>query len=104
MVPIWGLMKPGGVICLSGMRPKDLPAVREKFKPFVDLNFETTKTISDTKFGNIFHKFHKGIQNHLLFILYLMIGDWIRWTVKIKPLSKSEREAAIRSMTETSME
>ena len=33
-----------------------------------------------------------------------MIGDWIRWTVKIKPLSKSEREAAIRSMTETSME
>ena len=37
VVPLWGLTKPGGLICLSGMRPDEFWAVREKFLPFVDI-------------------------------------------------------------------
>lgn len=81
VVPLWGLTKPGGTLCLSGMRPSDLAAVRAKFLPFISTDGEDTQITSSDLFG-----------------------DWIRWTVKTKVLSKEEKSKLIHSLAELSVE
>lgn len=81
VVPLWDLTKPGGSLCLSGMRPKDLSSVRSAFLPFVDVNSEMTEILNHEQFG-----------------------DWIRWTVRTKQLTQEERKSALNSMTEQAME
>lgn len=51
IVPICFLTKPGGQLCLSGMRPNDLKSVRSKFLPFVDITTEKTDIESHDQFG-----------------------------------------------------
>ena len=81
VVPLWSFTKEGASICLSGMRPKDLEAVRERFVPFVELSSEGMQESSHPQFG-----------------------QWIRWTVKTKKLTREEKTNAYAMMTELSME
>ena len=50
---IWMLTKPGGIICLSGMRPHELGAIRSMYSPFVDLATEETRQSSHELYGKM---------------------------------------------------
>ena len=82
VVPLWGLTKEGGTLCLSGMRDYELQSVREKFLPFIDVESEDITTASTE-----------------------ITGIYIRWVVRTKSnLSREERSKLVSSMTETAME
>ena len=82
VVPLWGLTKEGGYLCLSGMRPDELTSVREKFLPFIDVDSEQVTTAGTE-----------------------ITGEYIRWVVKTKSnLSSHERSRLVSSMTEGAME
>ena len=82
VVPLWGLTKEGGYLCLSGMRQDELASVREKFLPFIDVKFEEVKSASTE-----------------------ITGEYIRWVVKTKSnLSREERSRLLSSMSESAME
>ena len=49
---IWMLTKPGGLICLSGMRPHELAAIRTIYSPYVDLHTEQIEQSSHELYGN----------------------------------------------------
>lgn len=48
---IWMLTKPGGLICLSGMRPHELAAIRTIYSPYVDLHTEQVEELSHDLYG-----------------------------------------------------
>lgn len=81
VAPLWGLSKPGARLCLSGMRPAELPAIRNIYAPFVDLSTESTRQLS-----------------HPIF------GDWVAWSVSFKVMSEQERRATRDKLTELAME
>ena len=33
---LWSFTKPGGMLCISGLRPHELPAIQRIYAPFVD--------------------------------------------------------------------
>lgn len=50
---IWMLTKPGGLICLSGMRPHELAAIRTIYSPYVDLHTEQIEEQSHELYGMV---------------------------------------------------
>lgn len=48
---IWLMTKPGGVICLSGMRPAELPAIRQLYLRYVEESTESTMNTSHELYG-----------------------------------------------------
>lgn len=80
VAPLYFLTKPGGTLCLSGMRPTELPAIRRAYEPYVEMNSENIDTASHTTFG-----------------------DWVRWTVTTKVLTEVERLSLQRRLTEDAM-
>ena len=81
VAPIIGLTKPGGVICLSGMRPEELPAIRLIYSPYVDLVSE-----------------HTYRDSHPVF------GEWVAWRVHLKVMTESERSESITRLSTAAME
>lgn len=81
VAPLWGLSKPGGLLCLSGMRPAELAAIRSIYLPFVDVSTEQVRQASHVEFG-----------------------DWVSWSVRFKVMSEAELAAARDNLTERSME
>eukprot|EP01035_Chromulina_nebulosa_P018620 gene18620-24352_t len=49
---LWGLTKPGGLICLSGMRPHQLESVKQFYKPYINESTEVVQTLSHPVFGD----------------------------------------------------
>lgn len=66
--PIVGLTKNEGMLCLSGMRPHELHAVKTVYKPFVDVSTESI-----------------AMKSHDIF------GQWVSWTVKLRNMDVAER-------------
>lgn len=82
VVPLWGLTKEGGYLCLSGMRPDELSSVRDKFLPFIDVESEKVKSAGTE-----------------------ITGEYVRWVVKTKSnLSREQKSKLVSSMTENAME
>lgn len=81
VAPLWGLSKPGAQLCLSGMRPHELPAIRRLYEPFVDTETERVTELAHETFG-----------------------PWVAWRVKFKTMSSEERREARNRLTELSME
>lgn len=79
--PICGQTKPGGFICLSGMRPHELAAVKRFYDPFVILDTETV-----------------AVATHPVY------GEWVRWTVKIRNMSKVEKINAMNSLMDAGLQ
>jgi len=69
---ICGYTKPGGYICLSGIRPHELAGVKKFYEPFVDLETEQIKSMSHPVFG-----------------------EWCRWIAKRKHMSSEEKQQAM---------
>jgi len=80
VAPLWGLTKPGGLLCLSGMRPAELPAVRAAYEPFVDLSTERVCEEGHASFG-----------------------QWVSWAVRFKEMGDEERRAARTRLMEQAM-
>lgn len=73
---LWSFTKPGGRLCLSGMRPHELPAIRGIYSPFVDLSTEETAQ-----------------ESHEIY------GDWVRWSVSTKILSTEEKIRVVEGLS-----
>lgn len=74
--PIIGHTKPGGKLCLSGMRPHELPAIRRIYSPFVDIRTEEINTRS-----------------------HEVWGDWVSWTVTTRnDLTRSQQLASLEEL------
>ena len=78
---LWLLTKPGGMICLSGIRPHELDGIRKLYTKYADLNTEEICT-----------------QRHALY------GDWVRWSFKTKIFSHEVKQIIMRSLSEQSAE
>jgi hypothetical protein len=50
---LWSFTAPGGIMCLSGMRPHELPAIRKIYIPFVDLETEEINSDSHHIYGKV---------------------------------------------------
>lgn len=81
VAPLWGLSKPGALLCLSGMRPAELAAIRSIYVPFVDLSTEQVRRATHPDFG-----------------------EWVAWSVRFKVMSETEKRQARDSLTELAME
>jgi ribosomal protein L11 methyltransferase len=53
VAPIWMLTKPGGLVCLSGLRPAELTAIRRIYGPYMNLQTEDTQLESHDLYGII---------------------------------------------------
>ena len=42
---LWSFTKPGGLLCISGLRPHELPAIQRIYAPFVDLGSDEEVSI-----------------------------------------------------------
>jgi len=40
---LWGLTRPGGLLCVSGLRPHELPAIQRIYGPYVDRTHEEVR-------------------------------------------------------------
>mmetsp|Transcript_18442 Transcript_18442/g.25275 ORF Transcript_18442/g.25275 Transcript_18442/m.25275 type:complete len:272 (-) Transcript_18442:14-829(-) len=81
VAPIWMLTKPGGLVCLSGMRPEELSAIRRIYEPYMNMQTEETQ-----------------LDSHDLY------GDWVRWSVRTKIMSSAERKQEIQKLSMLSVE
>lgn len=71
VAPLWGLSKPGGALCLSGLRPAELRAIRSIYAPFVQLDTESISELSHETYG-----------------------PWVSWVVRFKVMGDEERREA----------
>lgn len=78
--PLWYLTRPGGRLCLSGMRPDQLEAIRRIYEPFVDMSTGVVETAS-----------------------HEIWGEWVSWSVQTKALGPEARREIYRKLTEDSM-
>mmetsp|Transcript_36116 Transcript_36116/g.34169 ORF Transcript_36116/g.34169 Transcript_36116/m.34169 type:complete len:279 (+) Transcript_36116:139-975(+) len=78
---LWSFTKPGGLMCLSGMRPHELPAIRKIYTPFVDLSTEEIHS-----------------ESHDIY------GDWVSWSVRTKVVSQEEKSRITNLLTEAAMD
>eukprot|EP01031_Cornospumella_fuschlensis_P026800 gene26800-32381_t len=51
VAPLWFMTKPGGWLCLSGMRPHELPGIKRIYEPYVDVSSEVIEQQSHSQFG-----------------------------------------------------
>jgi ribosomal protein L11 methylase PrmA len=79
---LWALTKPGpkGKLCLSGMRPHELPAIRRIYSPFVDLNTEEVEEMAHETYGS-----------------------WVSWVCSFKEFTPEEKQAATDLLMEQAM-
>ena len=75
--PIMGFLRPGGWLCLSGMRRHELPSVRAFYEKYVEEDSETITAITDETFG-----------------------EWIAWSAKVK----SSTDEMIKELSQMAME
>lgn len=78
---LWMLTKPGGIICLSGMRPHELPAIQGIYRPYVDMS--TSRVTEDS---------------------HPVYESWCMWEVKTKVLTNSDRRKLLDQITKSSVE
>ena len=79
--PLLSFSRPGGIVCLSGMRPEELPSVREHYLPYIDIASESIATADSATFG-----------------------EWVAWSFKFKALGKEDRALAIERLSSIAME
>ena len=81
LTPLYSCTKQGGYICLSGMRPEELPAVREFYIDLIDERTEETTTLSHDSFG-----------------------DWVAWSAQVKIMDENERKEKINALSSVAAE
>jgi|MDTE01.2.fsa_nt_gb ribosomal protein L11 methylase PrmA len=81
VAPIIGLTKPGGLVCLSGMRPEELDSVRSFYEPYLDEGSEKTTMMESEVFG-----------------------EWVAFSFRVKLQSEEERSATIARLSSLAME
>jgi ribosomal protein L11 methylase PrmA len=81
VAPIVGFTRPGGWLCLSGMRPGELAAVRAVYAPYIDAETEQVCTA-----------------DHIAF------GQWVSWRARMRVLSQREMAAMVSRLSTTAME
>jgi len=77
---IWGFTKEGGKLCLSGMRPSELPAIRAMYLPFVDEETELVQQLGND-----------------------LVGDWVSWSARVKTMTEEQRKDARNRLSEAAM-
>lgn len=80
VAPLWYLTRPGGRLCLSGMRPDQLGAIRRIYEPFVDVHTEVIEQAGHQTWG-----------------------EWVSWSVQTKALGPDAVRDINRKLTEDSM-
>ena len=79
---LWGLTRPGGLLCVSGIRPHELPAIQRIYGPYVDVTHEEVRQ-----------------EAHALY------GEWVSWAVRTKTnVSDDERRRIRDALTEAAMD
>lgn len=81
VAPIYGFTRPNGWLCLSGMRPHELPAVREVYRKYVDEETESTTSATHETFG-----------------------EWVAWSARMKDMNPVERTKTINALSKVAME
>jgi ribosomal protein L11 methylase PrmA len=79
--PIYAFTKAGGYICLSGMRPEELTAVREFYKDIIEEDTEETTILSHDSFG-----------------------DWVAYSAQVKMMDEKERKDKINALSSAAAE
>lgn len=74
---IWSFTKPGGLLCISGLRPNELKAIKTAYAPIVNMN---TSVVNN--------------DSHPIY------GEWVSWTVNMKIMNDEELRLTRALLTE----
>lgn len=78
---IVGFTKPGGIVCLSGMRPEELAPVANLYEPYIEKGSENTAVMDSEVFG-----------------------PWVAYSFRVKLQSEEERSSTIARLSSLATE